>query len=147
MRKPLTVSDSADDRDPVVAAVRAEVARRDKRLQDAAEVLELSPSAFTRRLRGDVEFTVPEVRKLARWLGVPVSALVHDVDLADVGAAQPSALGVAVAFLLAVLIGVTLPTGTPVALLVTVAGGWVLVGCVRGAIAAERVAAARGRRD
>lgn len=140
----MSVDGTVSEQDnPTAAAVRAEFARRRITQEQAAAALGMAQPMVSRRLSGRVEFSASELRALALWLGIPAETLLGiERARADVGAAQPSALGVAVLFLAAILLGVTLPAGTPVALLVAVVAGWVLVGMTRGAIAAER-----GRRD
>ncbi len=61
---------------PEADAVRAELARARRSQGDAAKQLNLSQPAMSRRLTGEVDFTVAEIRSLADWLGVPVAALI-----------------------------------------------------------------------
>lgn len=66
--------------DTTAAIVRAELARRRMKQGDVAEVLGLTQSAMSRRLVGEVEFTVTELRKLADALQVPASTLLGEVS-------------------------------------------------------------------
>ena len=63
----------------VTANVRAEMARRRLKQEDVAPLLGLTQSAMSRRLVGDVEFSVSELRKLADVLQVPASTLLGEV--------------------------------------------------------------------
>lgn len=62
----------------VAANVRAEMARQRKRQADLGEVLGLTQGAVSKRMSGTVALDVDEVGKIARFLGVPVSALIED---------------------------------------------------------------------
>lgn len=64
---------------PTAAAVRAELARRGFTQTDAAGILGLSQTAFSRRLVGHVDFSVTEVRHLAAWLQVSVATLMPEI--------------------------------------------------------------------
>lgn len=64
----------------VAANVRAEVARRRLRQAAIAEHLELDQRAVSRRLLGQVDFSVPELQALAELLEVPVSSLCGEVQ-------------------------------------------------------------------
>lgn len=60
----------------VAGQVAAEMARRNVRKQDAAAALGLKPPAITRRLKGDVSFSIAELEKIAELLGVRVNDLI-----------------------------------------------------------------------
>lgn len=60
----------------VASTVRAELARRDKTQADLAAVLHLSTAAVSRRLSGQVPWDLVELDATARFLGLPVSALI-----------------------------------------------------------------------
>lgn len=63
-------------------ALRAELVRSGHRPADLADAVGLSPWALRRRLRAEVPFTAAEVVAAARYLGVPVTALLPDEDAA-----------------------------------------------------------------
>lgn len=62
---------------PAVVAgnIRAETARRGFRQSDVARAVSLSPMAVSDRYRGRTPWSLDEVDTVARWLGVPVAAL------------------------------------------------------------------------
>lgn len=60
--------------------VRAELARRHIPRAAVLEALGLTSSAFSRRMVGDVEFSVGEVQQLARLLELPVGHLLGEVS-------------------------------------------------------------------
>lgn len=62
--------------EPTRQLVRDALTAAGKSQTEAAVTLGLSQAALSRRLLGHVDFTVVELRKLAAWLGVPVTALV-----------------------------------------------------------------------
>lgn len=64
------------------AVVRAEVARRKVRTQDLADILGVSRTTMWRRLNGEYPFNVDELARIAGHLGVPVSTLMPERDLA-----------------------------------------------------------------
>lgn len=64
----------------VAANVRAEVARRRIRQAAIAEHMGLDQRAVSRRLLGQVEFSVGELQSLADLLGVPVATLYGEVS-------------------------------------------------------------------
>jgi len=66
---------------PTADAVRAELARARKTQTAAAEVLGMVQASLSRRLTGEVEFTVAEVRALAEWLGVPLTTLLGEAAI------------------------------------------------------------------
>lgn len=59
-------------------AIRAEMARQGYRQRDLAALLGLSQATVSARMTGRIDFTVSEVRAIASWLGVAVSALLAD---------------------------------------------------------------------
>lgn len=61
--------------DATSANVRAEVARRRARHADLALALNMSTTALSRRMTGDVAFNVHEIGLVAEFLGVPVADL------------------------------------------------------------------------
>lgn len=64
---------------PAVALnILAEAARRGASQQDLATVLGLSPSAFSRRMAGEVEFRLDELKKVAAYLEVPLEQLLAE---------------------------------------------------------------------
>lgn len=65
--------------DTTAAVVRAELARRRLKQNDVATALGLTQSAMSRRLVGEVEFSVSELRKLSEILEVPASTLLGEV--------------------------------------------------------------------
>jgi transcriptional regulator with XRE-family HTH domain len=60
------------------ANIRAEMARNGLTQRDLAALLGLSQPTVSARLRGRTDFTVSEVRAIARWLGVPVAVLIRE---------------------------------------------------------------------
>lgn len=60
------------------AEVRAEVARQRKPQREIAEALGMSQTAVSRRLLGEVEFSLSQLTVLAEVLGVPLSAFIWD---------------------------------------------------------------------
>lgn len=65
----------------VAGNVRAEMARARVPQVRIAAALGLTQQAVSRRLRGEVEFTVSELATVAAELSVPVSALIPDADV------------------------------------------------------------------
>lgn len=63
-------------RSPVIQALKAEFARHDKTQRDVAEVLGIAQAGVSRRMSGEVPWTVDELLKVAAWLNVPPSRLV-----------------------------------------------------------------------
>lgn len=75
--------DSQDEtawRQALARRIRGELAEHEKTQDDAAFVLGLSQAAVNRRLRGHVEWSAVELRRLALWLGVPLRSLLPQVD-------------------------------------------------------------------
>lgn len=63
--------------DPQVAAsVRAELARASRTQQSLAAHLHLSQPAVSRRLSGDVSFSIDELVSIAAYLGIDVAVFV-----------------------------------------------------------------------
>lgn len=60
----------------VAANVRAEMARRQVTQATLAAALGVTQQAVSRRLRGDVDFTVSELQAVADVLEVPVADLI-----------------------------------------------------------------------
>jgi transcriptional regulator with XRE-family HTH domain len=58
--------------------VRAEIARRKKRQEDIAELLNLPRQAVSQRLLGRVDFRISELQAIADFLGVVISVLLAD---------------------------------------------------------------------
>lgn len=50
--------------------LKAKMALRDYKLKDMGDVLELSTSAISRRMSGEVPFSVAEINKIAEWLSL-----------------------------------------------------------------------------
>lgn len=137
---------------PEADAVRAELARARRSQGDAAKQLNLSQPAMSRRLTGEVDFTVAEIRSLADWLGIPVAALIgpEAVPVTQAGYAQPTALGAAVLFLSALLLAWTTAPGVGFAAVAAVGVSRLAFLVGRGVWDAERAASDRarlGRRD
>lgn len=63
---------------PLQAAIRAEMARRGFTQKQLADLLGMSQPTVSGRMTGRTDFTVSEVRAVARWLGVPLVALLED---------------------------------------------------------------------
>lgn len=59
-------------------ALRAELARAGVEQKQVAAWLGVVPATVTKRMRGDVEWRLSELRIIADNLGVPVSRLVDD---------------------------------------------------------------------
>lgn len=57
----------------VSAAVRAELARKQKTAGDMARLLGITPHTAGRRLNGSVDFTVVDLLQLSAWLDVPMA--------------------------------------------------------------------------
>jgi transcriptional regulator with XRE-family HTH domain len=73
MRMPPTV-----ESERVAASVRAEMARRRVSQQALADVLGHSQAWISRRVSGEVEFTVDELRRVAAALVVPLAQLLGE---------------------------------------------------------------------
>lgn len=66
----------------VAASVRAEMARRDVTQARLAEALGMTQPAISRRVSGQLPFDVDELHRIARFLDIPVSALIPKEDAA-----------------------------------------------------------------
>lgn len=58
--------------------LRAHMARRSLTASDLAHALDLSPAAVSRRLTGNVEWTVGELSSVCDLLSVPMADLLRD---------------------------------------------------------------------
>lgn len=67
----------------VAAEVRAHLARKQISSREIAELVGLTPSQMSRRINGSIAFTVEEIGEVAKALGVTVSSLYGEGDLAD----------------------------------------------------------------
>lgn len=65
------------------ANIRAEMARRNVRQIALAKHLGLSQTAISRRLNGEVEFSVAELVSVASLLGVPAAVLLDGLAAGD----------------------------------------------------------------
>lgn len=63
----------------VAANLRAELARHQIRQRTLAERIGRTPGWLSRRLTGDVAFTLGEIGEIAAALGIPVTALLVEV--------------------------------------------------------------------
>ncbi len=63
---------------PVAAAVRAELARRNRPQSELADHLKLSQAAVSRRLSGRVEWRLSELAEVATFLNLPIAAFVAE---------------------------------------------------------------------
>jgi len=64
----------------VARKIRGRLAESERTQQDAADVLGFSVAAFNRRMKGHVDFTTPELFRLAVWLDVPLTDLLPRMD-------------------------------------------------------------------
>lgn len=62
----------------VAANVRAELTRNDIRQPQVTAALSLSQSAVSRRLRGQVDFTITELSVVAKLIGIEARDLIPD---------------------------------------------------------------------
>lgn len=60
--------------------VRAELARRDLQVQEAAELIGMNRAMLSSRLHGRTEWRMNELVTLARVLGVPFARLTAGID-------------------------------------------------------------------
>lgn len=75
--------------DPQVAAsVRAELARANRTQQTLAAHLHLSQPAVSRRLSGEVSFSIDELVSIAEYLSVEVSLFVPQTRAAELAVAS-----------------------------------------------------------
>jgi transcriptional regulator with XRE-family HTH domain len=63
----------ASTTESIAAEVRAEVARARRRSADVARVLDCSQSAASRKMNGQVPFTVADLARIADLLGIDVT--------------------------------------------------------------------------
>lgn len=61
--------------DPLIAEVRAGLARKGYTQTDLAKALHTSRAAISRRMSGDVAFDYHEIRTISRYLSVSVAEL------------------------------------------------------------------------
>ena len=61
------------------ANVRAEMARQGRTQRELAEMLGVSQPTVSARLSGRRDFTVAELRRISKWLGVPLRTLITEV--------------------------------------------------------------------
>jgi transcriptional regulator with XRE-family HTH domain len=66
--------------DRVAANVRAELVRKRISAAELARRMGVSPHLMSRRLRGDVAFSAPEIDSAAEALGIPVDELLGRTD-------------------------------------------------------------------
>jgi transcriptional regulator with XRE-family HTH domain len=59
-------------------SIRAEMARQGFTQRDLAGLLGMSQPTVSARMTGRKDFTVSEVRRIAAWLGVPLSRLIAE---------------------------------------------------------------------
>ena len=59
----------------VAANLRAEIARRQKRQADLADIWGMSPMAVSRRVNGAVPLSTDQTAAAAKWLGLDVADL------------------------------------------------------------------------
>lgn len=69
------MSDRAPTTVVIADNVRAELARARRSQTQAAAAIGLSQPSMSRRLMGEVDFTVPELMSLAAWLEVELARL------------------------------------------------------------------------
>lgn len=61
----------------VTANIRAELARRDLRQPDLATALNMHPMSVSKRMTGQVGWSIDEVQAAADWFGIPLVALLE----------------------------------------------------------------------
>lgn len=66
---------TTDQPNGVAANLRAEIARRQRRQADLADVWGISEMAVSRRVNGFVPITAEQAAQAAQWLGLDVSDL------------------------------------------------------------------------
>lgn len=67
----------------VAGNIRAEMARQRRQGTDLAAILNMSQTAISRRLNGQVGLDVDELFTIAAWLGVSIADLFRDVPMDD----------------------------------------------------------------
>jgi predicted XRE-type DNA-binding protein len=70
----------------IAALVRAEISKQMKPQRELVELLGISQAQVSERVRGDVEWRISELVKVAEYLGLPVTAFVP-VEAAEASAA------------------------------------------------------------
>lgn len=65
-------------RQSVAGAIRAEMARNNYKARDLSCILSISESSAQRRMNGEVKINLDELDLVARWLEVPVFALLPE---------------------------------------------------------------------
>ena len=74
-----------EDRDPyaesVAAVVRAEAARAGLRGNEVAKIMNLSPSTVSTKMRGIHNFSVSDIARFARYLGLTPGELMDNIDV------------------------------------------------------------------
>lgn len=75
MTQPLT--------ETVAGEVRAQLARHNRSRTEVAALLGLSRTALWNRLRGETEFSISELEKIADLVGVPVTEFVSPASARD----------------------------------------------------------------
>lgn len=71
----------------IAAQVRAEISRQMKPQRELVELLGISQAQVSERVRGDVEWRISELVKVADYLGLPVTAFVPGAERIEAGAA------------------------------------------------------------
>jgi transcriptional regulator with XRE-family HTH domain len=74
-------------REVVTRAVRVAMAKHKISCRVLADRIGMPQSAFSRRMTGEVAFTVDELAEIAAALGEPLPALIGDAAPAEAGAA------------------------------------------------------------
>jgi predicted XRE-type DNA-binding protein len=64
----------------IAAQVRAEISRQMKPQRELVEILGISQAQVSERVRGDVEWRISELVKVADFLGVPLTQFVPADD-------------------------------------------------------------------
>lgn len=62
----------------IATEVRAEISRQKKPQRELAEILGISQQQVSERVRGDVEWRISELVRVARWLDVPLASFVPE---------------------------------------------------------------------
>lgn len=71
----------------IAAEVRAEISRQKKPQREIADMLGLSQQQVSERVRGDVEWRISELVRVAGWLQVPITNFVPNSDAVVAGVA------------------------------------------------------------
>lgn len=71
-----------DHRSAIAGEVRAAVAREGVSARSLAREVEMSPASLSRKLRGDVSFSVEELIAIANFLDVSVTSLIPRAESA-----------------------------------------------------------------